>query len=308
VRRDIVAKQFGLGKGLSALIPEPESAGTGRSGIAAETGELVLRLPLDKLRPNPDQPRKSFPERTLEELADSLRQHGLIQPLLVEEAKDGLYTIIAGERRYRAAERAGLSEVPVIVRSLGHERRLEIAIIENVQREDLNPIEEAEAYRSLMELGNRSQEEVADIVGKNRSTVANALRLLRLPPPMIEAVRGGELSPGHARAVLAVFDPDKQTRLFKKIIDEGLSVRQAEALAQDYNGRSTHGARKQRASEDGTKRLDPELREIEERLIRFFGTKVAVKGDISRGTISIEYFSMEDLERILEVLSSEDRD
>jgi ParB family transcriptional regulator, chromosome partitioning protein len=285
-----MAKQFGLGKGLGALIPESEEA----------PPEGLRTLPLARLRPNPEQPRRSFSPDSLAELASSLRTHGLIQPILVEESSEGYFLIVAGERRFRAAGMAGLSEVPVIVRSFTPEKRLEIALIENVQREDLNPVEEAEAYRSLMAMGGRSQEEVADIVGKSRSAVANSVRLLRLPESVLAALREGSLSAGHAKALLSVVDPGRRDLLFARIIAEGISVREAEAAAQDLN--SPHlGPKKASARPEKTK--EPEIREVEERLISALGTKVSVKGDIKKGTIAIEYYSLEDLERILEAIS-----
>jgi len=302
-------KQFGLGKGLGALIPEPEPVPLALGASEEERRDGILRLPLHRLKPNPDQPRKTFSEESLQELADSLKRHGLIQPILAEDSGDGNYLIIAGERRYRAAERAGLREVPVIVRALTPEKRLEIALIENVQREDLNPIEEAEAYRSLMSLGDLTQDEVADAVGKSRSAVANALRLLRLPEPMLAAVRDGTMSAGHARAVLAVPDPSRRELLFARIVAEGISVREAEAAAQVMARTGEAGAPgapgAAPAAHKAEKPREPEIREVEERLIEALGTKVSVRGDSRKGTIAIEYYSLEDLERIIGVLAKD---
>ncbi len=291
-----MAKQFGLGKGLGALIPDSEisipDAGTA-------PGEGVRTLPLTQLRPNPDQPRRTFAAESLAELASSLRTHGLIQPILVEDAGGGAYLIVAGERRFRAAAIAGFSEVPVIVRSFTPEKRLEIALIENVQREDLNPVEEAEAYRSLMAMGGRSQEEVADVVGKSRSAVANSIRLLKLPESVLSSLRGGELSAGHAKALLSVIDPGRRDLLFARIIAEGISVREAEAAAQELNSPRGSGSASPPRRE---KVKEPEIREVEERLIETLGTKVSVKGDGKKGTIAIEYYSLQDLERIMDLL------
>jgi len=293
-----MAKQFGLGKGLGALIPEPEIAFAAGEGLDEAGG--VRTIPLSKLRPNPDQPRRSFDEAALSELANSLKSHGVIQPIVAEDAGDGSFIIVAGERRYRAAKMAGLSELPVIVRSFDPQKRLEIALIENVQREDLNPVEEAEAYRSLMSLGGRSQEEVADAVGKSRSAVANALRLLKLPEPMLSALRDGNLTAGHARAILSVIDPGRRELLFTRIVAEGISVREAEAAAAELNAPPTRRSDEAKRSE---KPKDPELVTVEERLIEALGTKVSIKGDARKGTIAIEYYSIEDLERILDVLA-----
>jgi ParB family chromosome partitioning protein len=312
-----MAKQFGLGKGLGALIPEPEAAQAivdrppdaasfpdARPSAGADASPAALeglrKLPLSALKPNPDQPRRSFSEESLAELAGSLKTHGLIQPILVEESAGGAYLIVAGERRYRAATIAGLAEVPVIVRSFTPEKRLEIALIENVQREDLNPVEEAEAYRSLMLMGSRSQEEVADIVGKSRSAVANSVRLLKLPEPMLAALRDGSLSAGHAKALLSVVDPSRRDILFARIIAEGISVREAEAAANELNNPKPPAAKGAARAE---KPKEPEIRQVEERLIEALGTKVTIKGDGRKGTIAIEYYSLEDLERILDVLA-----
>lgn len=293
-----MAKQFGLGKGLGALIPEPEIAFAAGEGLDEAGG--VRTIPLSKLRPNPDQPRRSFDEAALAELANSLKSHGVIQPIVAEDAGDGSFIIVAGERRYRAAKMAGLTELPVIVRSFDPQKRLEIALIENVQREDLNPVEEAEAYRSLMSLGGRSQEEVADAVGKSRSAVANALRLLKLPEPMLSALRDGNLTAGHARAILSVIDPGRRELLFTRIVAEGISVREAEAAAAELNAPP---ARRGEEAKRPEKPKEPEILAVEERLIEALGTKVSIKGDARKGTISIEYYSLEDLERILDTLS-----
>jgi ParB family transcriptional regulator, chromosome partitioning protein len=292
-----MAKQFGLGRGLEALIPGTDAEDKGPGGASAEG---VRSLPLARLKANPDQPRRSFSEASLAELASSLRTHGLIQPILVEETGEGSFLIVAGERRFRAAKLAGLAEVPVIVRSFTPEKRLEIALIENVQREDLNPVEEAEAYRSLMAMGGRSQEEVADVVGKSRSAVANSLRLLRLPESVLAALRDGSLSAGHAKALLSVVDPARRDILFARVIAEGISVREAEAGAQELNSprlSPPRGAPRQERPKE------PEIREVEERLIEALGTKVSVKGGAKSGSIIIEYYSLEDLERILDRLS-----
>jgi ParB family chromosome partitioning protein len=292
-----MAKQFGLGKGLGALIPESDIAEVPTVGTVPAG---IVSLPLARLRPNPEQPRRSFSPESLAELASSLKTHGLIQPILVEESGEGNYLIVAGERRFRAAGMAGLTEVPVIVRSFTPEKRLEIALIENVQREDLNPVEEAEAYRSLMAMGGRSQEEVADVVGKSRSAVANSIRLLKLPESMLSALRQGSMSAGHAKALLSVIDPGRRDLLFARIVAEGISVREAEAGAQDLNSPHLGAARGPARAE---KPKEPEIRAVEERLIRALGTKVSVKGDGKKGTIAIEYYSLEDLERILDLFA-----
>ena len=320
-------RTFGLGKGLSALIPDPEpvpieAPGPASSNVAVEpVSEVaasraggspagdggILRVALGRIEPNPDQPRKTFAEASIGELADSIRRNGLIQPIIVERLEEGRYRIVAGERRWRAAQVAALKEIPVIVRSFSAEKRLEIALIENVQREDLNPVEEAEAYRGIMELTGCTQEEVADNVGKSRPAIANALRLLKLGPSPLAALRDGSITPGHARALLAVADPAERELLFARVIAEELSVRQAEAAALEFGA----GKRPRptapgasggdgRGGQSGEGRRKAEIVEAEQQLIEVFGTKVSIRGDLNKGTIAIEYYSMDDLGRILE--------
>lgn len=301
-------QQFGLGKGLGALIPEPEPVPIVEEGSEASSGAHeqggILRLPLGRIEPNPEQPRKTFSDESIAELADSIKRHGLIQPILVENVEGGRYRIVAGERRWRAASVAGLREIPVIVQSFSPERRFEIALIENVQREDLNPVEEAEAYKALMELTACTQEEVADKVGKSRPAVANALRLLRLPAPALEALKTGRISAGHARALLSVQDSNSRDVLLSRLIDEGLSVRQAEAAAQELNRGAKNGtARIVSGGSKPPEKREVEIVELEQRLIGVFGTKVAVKGDGRKGSIIIDYYSLEDLERIIDVVA-----
>jgi ParB family transcriptional regulator, chromosome partitioning protein len=282
-----------LGKGIGALIKNIE-----------ETTDLdtpgVVSVSIDLLKPNPYQPRKDFQDDKLHELADSIREKGIIQPLIVEDNNDNSYTIIAGERRLRAAKIAELSEVPVIVRSFSKEDKIEIALIENIQRENLSPLEEATGYKNLMEIMNLNQEQVAKRVGKNRSTVANSLRLLKLPLVMHDALHKGELTPGHARAILSVNDSDKKQQLFDKIISKGLSVREAEAEAAGLNTEKADLKGDELAFSDIKKA--PELLEIEQKLIDVLGTKVKVVGNTQKGRIEISFFSMDDLDRLIEVL------
>lgn len=284
--------KHGLGKGLDALLPREEP-----SKPLPEGGEILL--PLDKIKGNPLQPRKNFDQDALQELADSIREQGIIQPIIVEDAGDGSYIIVAGERRSRAARLAGLREVPALVRNYSDQRRMEISLIENVQRADLNPLEEAQAYKGLMEMTGLSQDEVAARVGKKRSTVANALRLLRLPPPMQGSLETGALTPGHARAILSVQTPQGQTALFEEILAREYSVREAETRAAALNsGASPGGGKKPPLGTD----QDPHLRDLEQQFIDALGTKVAIKGSLTRGSIQIDYYSMEDLDRLYELL------
>ena len=290
-----MASKYGLGKGLDALLSGTEADETRPEG----GGEL--RIPLDKVRANPNQPRKAFDEDALQELAASIREHGIIQPLVVEDAGDGTYVIVAGERRSRAARIAGLREVPAVVRNYSDERRLEVALIENVQREDLNPIEEAAAYKKLMELTGLSQEEVAARVGKSRPAVANALRLLKLPEDMQGAVAAGQLSSGHARAILSVVNPADQRVLFGRIVGDSVSVRDAEKLAGDLNGGIRAASAK--TAEPKPKDRPNELLAMEQKFIDALGTKVAISGGLKRGSIRIDYYSMDDLDRLYTILA-----
>jgi ParB family chromosome partitioning protein len=321
-----VARKGGLGKGLDALLPGGEDFGfaggnSGASGAASPAGDQsaavsgaaqtaagnavgplaggVVLLPPDKLSPNPDQPRKNFDQTEMEELAESIREHGIIQPIIAADAGDGTYIIIAGERRTRAARLAGLDQIPVIIREYTDEKRMEVSLIENVQRADLNPIEEAAAYKNLMDFSRLSQDELAAKVGKNRSTVANALRLLKLPGEMQKSLEQGEISSGHARAILAVTEKKGQDQLFKEITSKGLSVREAEKRASALNG--AQGKDKGGEQKSPAKRA-PELGAMEEKFIGRLGTKVTIEGDLNKGRIHIEYYSMEDLDRLYEIL------
>jgi ParB family chromosome partitioning protein len=293
-----------LGKGLGALLPEEHEAPEVRETPArgGGLGEEIL-LPLDRLSANPEQPRRNFDRAELEELAASIKQHGIIQPIIVDEGEGGGFVIVAGERRSRAARMAGLTEVPALVRKYSGQKRLEIALIENIHRADLNPIEEASAYRQIMENGGLSQDETAERVGKNRSTVANALRLLKLPPAMRRALEEGSLSAGHARAILSLAGAAAQERLFAEIRSRGLSVREAEKLAAELGA----GAKASGQDRTGPKRpdaRDPQLKAMEEKCIETLGTKVRIDGTLTKGRVEIEYYSMEDLDRLYGLLST----
>ena len=306
-----MAPKRGLGKGLSALLPAeqeenttpvsreepvPEGSSTGSVPGKAKKGGGEILISLEKLKANPNQPRKNFDPQELEELADSIRQQGILQPITAEDAGDGTYTIIMGERRFRAASLAGLKEAPVILRKYSDIKRLEVSLIENIQRSNLNPIEEASTYRQLMDLAGYSQDEVAVRAGKNRATVANALRLFKLPGEMQESIQKGELSPGHARAILSIPGAKAQNVLFREIIKKSLSVREAEKRA------AALGNQNKKPQKTAAKKRAPELEAMEEKFITHLGTKVKVNGDLNKGTIEIDYYSMEDLDRLYEVL------
>jgi ParB family chromosome partitioning protein len=267
---------------------------------APAEGELFV--PLDKLKPNPDQPREDFGETELRELADSIREYGIIEPIIIEADGEGAYTIVAGERRFRAARLAGLREVPVSIRSYSANERMVIALIENVQRSDLNPIEEAAAYKKLMESTSLSQDEVAAKVGKNRSTVANALRLLNLPEAVRGSLKKGELSPGHARSLLSVNGEAARDTLYREILEKGLSVREAERRAAVLNGKAETAGEERADPGAVPAKRPPELTDIEEKLIEKFGTKVAISGSLEKGSIRIDYYSMEDLDRLYNLI------
>jgi len=321
----VAKSQPALGRGLDALMPQAESeAGANmqarapsatakmhvhnegdrvlQTAAASDGGGTDLFISVDLLKPNPHQPRREFDEAALRDLAASVKENGVIQPVLVEEAECGFYYIIAGERRTRAARIAGLTEVPVRVRKFSDTKKLEVALIENIQREDLNPLEEAEAYYKLMELGNLNQEETARRVGKNRSTVANALRLLKLPENMRSALSAGTLSAGHARAILSLNDTALQNMLFSRIVENGISVREAEELAAQMN--EGKPARTKRKIPSADKR-DPDYVFLEQNLIEKLGTKVSLKGGFNRGSITIDYFSREELDRLYTILFGE---
>ena len=289
----------GLGRGFGALLPDEDSPTVGDQ----KTEDGVKTVALSLIEANPDQPRKDFDLVALEELAASIREKGILQPILVEAFGSSGFRIIAGERRYRAAKLAGLTEVPVLVRSFSAEERMEIALIENVQRSDLNPVEEARAYRQLMESFNLTQEMVAQKVGKQRSTVANALRLLKLSDEMLTDLEKGLFSPGHARTLLAVEDLERRKLLYQKIRDEGWSVREAEAFV---SGKSVaEKTTDAKPSAPPSNQTGAELASWEQKLIDVFGTKVRIKGDNQKGVVEISYFSLEDLERILGVAQTE---
>lgn len=271
-----------LGRGLSALLREVETAAVG-----------VEQVSIDLIDPNPHQPRRSFPEAGLRELADSIRSSGVVQPILVRRA-DGRYQLVVGERRLRAARLAGLEGLPAIVRELGDREALELALTENLLREDLSPLEVARAYSALQEKFQLSHEEIAKRLGVDRTTVTNTLRLLRLPPEVQEMLEKGEISAGHARALLGVEPAAAQVQLAGLIAEQGLSVRQAESLV------ATPGLGTPQRKAAGGAKLDPNVRAAVLEMERALGTRVKITGTPQKGRIEIGYFSAEDLNRIFE--------
>lgn len=293
-----MARKSGLGKGLDSLIPETiKSSQPEKEKIVEKIVEkpIELKVKISKVGPNKDQPRKQFEEDALMELADSIRQFGIIQPLIVQE-KNGFYEIIAGERRWRAAKLAGLKEVPVIVKEYTDLEVVEISLIENIQRESLNPIEEAIAYKRLLEEFNLKQDEVAERVSKSRTTVTNSMRLLKLDERVQQMVIDDMLTTGHARALLGIEDPELQVTTAARVFDERLSVREIEKIVKDIQKGKTE-KKKEKVVQDFI------YTDLEEKMKAAVGSKVSIhqkaKGN---GKIEIEYYSKEDLERIIDII------
>ena len=280
-------KKTGLGKGLDALfgpVPEEEQQ---------KENDVLKNLKITEVEPNRNQPRKNFNQEALEELAESIKEYGLIQPIIVTE-KDGYYSIIAGERRWRACKLAGLEEIPVIVREDDEKKNNEIALIENIQREDLNPFEKALGIKNLMNTYGLTQEEVAKKLGKSRSAVANTIRVLNLEPRVLEFAKQGKLTEGHCKALLSITDPEKQYMMAVDMIERGTTVREIEQRNKKIN-------QKQLSKED-LKRVNILYRDIENTFQGFFGTKVKLDPGKKKGKIIIEYASNDDLERILKLM------
>lgn len=280
-------KKTGLGKGLDALfgpVPEEEKQ---------KENDVLKNLKITEVEPNRNQPRKNFNQEALEELAESIKEYGLIQPIIVTE-KDGYYSIIAGERRWRACKIAGLEEIPVIVREDDEKKNNEIALIENIQREDLNPFEKALGIKNLMNTYGLTQEEVAKKLGKSRSAIANTIRILNLEPRVLEFAKQGKLTEGHCKALLSITDPEKQYMMAVDMIERGTTVREIEQRNKKIN-------QKQLSKED-LKRANILYRDIENTFQGFFGTKVKLDPGKKKGKIIIEYASNDDLERILKLM------
>jgi ParB family chromosome partitioning protein len=289
IGKEMLNKKRVLGRGIGALIGETEAVPQQRA-----SKERFLLCPIGDITPNMYQPRKTFNDASIKELADSIKEKGIIEPLIVRRNPIHGFELIAGERRLRAAKAAGLKEVPVVVSDATDEESLEFAIIENIQREDLNALEEAEAYKSLMNFG-LSQEEVAKRVGKERATVANYLRLLKLPHEIKEELAKGTISMGHARAILSLDGHGHQTELCRKILTKGLSVREAERLAS--TALKTKKTDKKQARSSGGLQI-----EIEEELRTILGTKVVVHDKNGKGRIELNYFSADERERLIDLL------
>ncbi|HRZ39542.1 MAG TPA: ParB/RepB/Spo0J family partition protein [Candidatus Omnitrophota bacterium] len=280
-------KRSVLGKGLSALIPDHVEGDA--SSVSAREIKLIA---VQKVMHNSLQPRLEYEPEKLEELKNSIREKGVLQPILVRHKNDG-YEVVAGERRLRAAQSLGLEEIPALIKDVSDEEALVLALIENIQREELNPIEEGKAYKRLMDEFHLNQEQVADAVGKERPTVSNILRLLKLPQAVQDAVAKKMISMGHARTLLSIEDKDKQYQVFLQFLEGGISVRQAEQIS-----KASFSDEKRKKSKPADR--DHEIVRLEEELQRVLGTKVKIDAQKKRGKIVIEYYSLEDLDRILE--------
>ena len=275
-----------LGRGISALIPPRELE-------AGEHSEKIVCLRIDQVQPNPFQPRKEFDPQSLAELTQSIREKGIIQPILVRRRGDN-FELIAGERRFRAAKSLGVNEIPAIVKNVDDEESLEISLIENIQRQELNPIEEAHAYQYLIDKFGLTQESVSDVVGKARVSVTNTLRLLKLPMEIQDEIKNGRISYAHGRVLLEIDDANKQRHLAQEIISKGLSVRELEVIVKKIRPRSmAHKVAKAR---------DVSLEAKEEALQHIFGTKVRIVRQRKRGSVQIEFYSSEDMDRVINIL------
>ncbi len=298
----MAVKKGGLGKGLDSLIPDngKTPASEKKVKVVEKVVEKIVEKPaevkvkINQVEPNRDQPRKKFDENALKELADSIRQFGVLQPLIVQEKED-YYAIVAGERRWRAAKMAGLSEIPVIIREITDQELVEVSLIENIQRENLNPIEEAAAFKRLLTEFQLKQEEVADRVSKSRTAVTNSMRLLKLDARVQQMIIDGHLTTGHARALLAIEDLELQYLTASRIFNEKLSVREVEKLVKNLGKKKTE-----------KKEADPQqkavFQDLEEKMKAALGTKVSItRKDNQKGRIEIEYYSIEELERLMEI-------
>jgi ParB family chromosome partitioning protein len=291
-------KVRGLGKGLEALFNDVEISTRETEEAESTIREGIILLDINEIKPNSKQPRKSFQDEKIDELARSIEVHGIIQPIMVRPAGEG-YEIVAGERRWRAARRAALKQIPCIVRELSEEQNMLVAIIENMQREDLNPMEEADALNQMITRFGLTQEEVSKSVGKSRPYITNALRLLKLPDQIQEMVVQGDLTNGHARTLLSMKDEKRQLQLANRVINEGLSVRETESMV---NRENEGGDKKTVKAKPRAK--NREVMDMEEELKMALGTKVAINNGTRRGKIEIEYYNREELERLLELLLS----
>lgn len=287
-------KKGGLGKGLGALFESVEI----EPSLATEPTEGLLRIDINDIKPNADQPRKTFDDDKIAEMAESIKAHGVIQPMVVRKSKNG-YEIVAGERRWRAAQKAGLKKVPCVIRELDDRQNMIFAIVENMQREDLNPVEEAQGLEKMINTYKLTQEEVSQTVGKSRPYISNSLRLLKLEKSILDKISSGALSAAHGRTLVGVEDKKRRKELAEKTLKEGLSVRALEQLAS--------GKVKKRGRPAARRPKDADVVAVEKELTSHFGTKVEVSGSGEKGSIEISYFGMDELNRIIDMLRSAKR-
>ena len=289
-------KRRALGKGLRSLIRERPPQPAPKPPVAARPGQGLEQIDLDRISPNPEQPRQQFDQANLEQLAASLRRDGLLQPVVVRPRADGGFELIAGERRWRAAQLAGLMKIPALIRKVGDEQMLELALIENLQRDDLNPLEAAHAFHSLIDDLGLTQEEVAGRVGKKRATISNTLRLLHLPREIQEKIESGELTLGHAKALASLTDSKAQIELATRLVRETLSVRQTEAIVAGMVKGTTKKAPK-------PEERDPNIQAAEEQLQSAIGTRVRItQGKSGAGKIELHFFSHQEMERVFQLI------
>ena len=292
----MAGKRTGLGKGLGALLSDTPEKGTLASDASQQSNGSVSEIAIEKIAVNPYQPRTDFEEKALNELAESIKVQGIIQPITVRRLSEGAYQLISGERRLQASKIAGLKSVPTYVRTADDQQMLEMALIENIQRENLNAMEIALSYQRLLAECDLKQEELGDRVGKDRTTVNNYLRLLKLPPDIQLALRDGKISMGHARAIIPIENVSQQLNVFKKVISEAMSVRKVEEYVRSLFAKTEKPV--------VTKNEDPEIARLQSQLASHFGTKIRIKsGKDNKGEISIPYDSTDDLNRILDILS-----
>lgn len=290
-----------LGRGLGALLDDSKSSGRSRfSGAGASGTGNIGEIPVDQIQVNPFQPRSDFNEEALQELAESIKVQGIIQPITVRRLNGQTFQLISGERRFQASKIAGLTQIPAYIREANDQQMLEMALIENIQRENLNSIEIALSYQRLLNECDLKQEQLGERVGKNRTTVNNYLRLLKLPPDIQIALRDGQLSMGHARAIINIENVDLQLEIFKKIIKDELSVRKVEALVRSYTE-----AKKDKPKADKENTISPEYKKLQDRLSNHFGTKISIQPKSGQtGSINIPFVSTDDLNRILEIIDA----
>ena len=303
-------KKHGLGKGIGSLMNDysfdsvlENALGMTPDKDQSHEGVSVLTIPLANIRTNPRQPRKEFDEASLKELASSIQKQGVLQPILVEEIAPGEYSIVAGERRYRASKMAGLETIPALVKDFTDLQRLEVSLIENIQRENLNPIEEAKAYAYLIQEAGITQEELSSRVGKNRSTISNSMRLLQLTGTMQHDLLSGKFTAGQARALLSVVNPADREILYRSVLEKDLSVRATEQLASQFNQgkRVAYQDKKKRSIKSLPK--SPDIISVEDKFLHAVGSQVEVKGSLEKGKLEIPYTSSEELERLYQLLA-----